>query len=230
MQCLTLDDAASWEQGACSFVNPVTAIGLLDKCREYRASAVIQTGAASQLGRMMIKLFNDYSIPCINIVRRQEQVDLLQKEYGAKYVLDSSQEGFQAQLKQLAAELNATVALECVAGDMPGRLLSVMPPGAIIISYGQLSEQKIDNIDPVIFLFKRQRIEPFLLPTWLFSKSLWGQLSAIRASRPLIQGVTVGKCFGYHQIHEAIEYYKAHMTEGKVFLKPDILPDQAPKE
>ena len=31
-QCMTLDDGISWEQGACSFVNPVTAIGLLDKC------------------------------------------------------------------------------------------------------------------------------------------------------------------------------------------------------
>ena len=59
MQCVTLDDEASWEQGACSFVNPVTAIGLLDKCQEYKAAAVIQTGAASQLGRMMIKLFTE---------------------------------------------------------------------------------------------------------------------------------------------------------------------------
>ena len=80
------------------------------------------------------------------------------------------------QLKQLARELNATVALECVAGDMPGKLLSVMGNGAIIISYGQLSEQKMDNIDPVIFLFKRQRIEPFLVTYWLLSKGLWGKI------------------------------------------------------
>lgn len=34
-------------------VNPLTAIGLLDKAREYGAQAVIQTAAASQLGRMV---------------------------------------------------------------------------------------------------------------------------------------------------------------------------------
>ena len=56
-QCVTLDADATWEQGAGSFVNPLTAIGMLDKCREYNANAVIQTGAASQLGRMIIKLF-----------------------------------------------------------------------------------------------------------------------------------------------------------------------------
>lgn len=41
-QCVTLDDPTiSFEQGACSFVNPVSAIGLLDKCLEYKAQAVI---------------------------------------------------------------------------------------------------------------------------------------------------------------------------------------------
>lgn len=135
-QCIVLDDNKSWEQAACSFVNPLTAIGLLDKCREYKAQAVIQTAAASQLGRMIIKLFGENNLPLINIVRRQEQKDLLEKEYGAKYVLDSSKEGFDEELNKLVKELNATVALECVSGDMPGRLLQQMPAGAICISYG----------------------------------------------------------------------------------------------
>ena len=55
-------------------------------------------------------------------------------------MLDSSQPDFDQKLKELATKLNATVALEAVAGDMPGRLLSAMPTGAIVISYGQLSE------------------------------------------------------------------------------------------
>ena len=46
-QCITLADDVSWEKGSCSLLNPMSAIGLLDKCHEYRAKAVIQTGAAS---------------------------------------------------------------------------------------------------------------------------------------------------------------------------------------
>lgn len=121
--------------------------------------------------------------------------------------------------------MNATVALECVAGDMPGRLLTAMPVGAIVISYGQLSGEKIGPVDPIIFLFKSQRIEPFLLPTWLLKKNVLGQLSAIKASKPLIQGITVSKSFGFHQISEALEFYQNNMTNGKVFLKPSIIPD-----
>lgn len=125
---------------------------------------------------MMVNLFRDNNIPLINIVRRQEQVQLLQKEYKAEYVLDSSQPNFDAKLKELATKLNATVALECVAGDMPGRILSAMPVGAIVITYGQLSEQKIGPVDPIIFLFKSQRIEPFLLPVWLTQKNIFAQM------------------------------------------------------
>ena len=72
-QCSVLDDNIPWEQGACSFVNPLTAVGLLDKCKEYKARAVIQNGAASQLGRMLIKCFKQEGIPMINIVRRDAQ-------------------------------------------------------------------------------------------------------------------------------------------------------------
>ena len=46
-QCFELDDDVSWEQGACSFVNPFSAIGLLDKVNEYGGKSMIQTVAAS---------------------------------------------------------------------------------------------------------------------------------------------------------------------------------------
>ena len=70
------------------------------------------------------------------------------------------------ELNKLVKELNATVALECIAGDMPGRLLQQMPNNSVCISYGQLSEQKIGPMNPIIFIFKNQRLETFLLPYW----------------------------------------------------------------
>jgi NADPH:quinone reductase len=56
-QCTTLDNNTSFEHGSSAFVNPVTAIGLLERCKANGASkhkGVIQTGGASQLGKMMI--------------------------------------------------------------------------------------------------------------------------------------------------------------------------------
>jgi NADPH:quinone reductase len=41
LQCLTIPDNVSFEQGSMQFVNPLTAIGLLEKAKEYKAQAMI---------------------------------------------------------------------------------------------------------------------------------------------------------------------------------------------
>mmetsp|Transcript_30705 Transcript_30705/g.22785 ORF Transcript_30705/g.22785 Transcript_30705/m.22785 type:complete len:207 (+) Transcript_30705:25-645(+) len=93
--CVTLDNDTTFEQGASAVVNPMSAIGLLYKCKEYKAAAVIQTGAAGQVGRMMIQLMRENRIPLINIVRREEQVQFLKEEYKCEYVLNSSEPTFE---------------------------------------------------------------------------------------------------------------------------------------
>lgn len=128
---------------------------------------------------MIIRVFKEAGIKLINVVRREEQVEMLKNEYGADIVLNSTSEDFDAELYKLAQENNATVALDAVAGEMPGRLLNAMPIDAILISYGQLSEQKIGPVNPVTFIFRNQRIEPFLLPYWLQSKGIFAQISAL---------------------------------------------------
>jgi len=154
-QCITLNKDASFEQGACSFVNPVTAIGLLDRCKFYKAKAVISSAASSQLGRMIIKLFKQHGIKVINIVRKEEHVEMLKKEYGAEYVLNSSDETFDADLYNLALELKASVGLDACAGDMPGRMLVCLGRNGTVINYGLLSGTKITNINPICMIFKK---------------------------------------------------------------------------
>jgi hypothetical protein len=85
-----------------------------------------------------------------------------------------------------------------------------------------LSEQKIELTDPAAFIYKGQRLETFFLPYWLGSKGIWGKISAISQARRLLEGIKVNKSFGLHQIKEAIEFYKANMTDGKVFLRPSL--------
>lgn len=113
-------------------------------------------------------------------------------------MLNSNAENFDEELYKLAQESKATVALDAVAGDMPGRLLNAMPLDSVCISYGQLSEQKIGPVNPITFIFRNQRIEPFLLPYWLQSKGIFGKLSALNQCTKLISTVTVSKCFGLH--------------------------------
>ena len=74
-------------------VNPLTAWALVDVARRGRHRAIVQTAAASALGKMVLRLGRRFSIPVINVVRRSEQVEALHA-LGAHHVLNSSDEGF----------------------------------------------------------------------------------------------------------------------------------------
>lgn len=53
---IPIGDDITLEQAAGLFVNPLTALGMVDRCKELRAKAIIVTAAASQIGRMIIRL------------------------------------------------------------------------------------------------------------------------------------------------------------------------------
>ena len=53
-------------------------------------------------------------------------------------------------------------------------------------------------------------------------KSLWATYSLIKQARALIEEVVINKSYGLHQVHEALEDYKANMNKGKILLKPSL--------
>ena len=53
---MPIADDVDFEQAASSFVNPFTALGLVDRLKELGSRATIITAAASALGRMLIRL------------------------------------------------------------------------------------------------------------------------------------------------------------------------------
>jgi len=62
----------TFEEGASSFVNPMTALGLVQRMKEIKAKAIIISAAASQLGRMLVKLCDKEGLVPICTVRRAE--------------------------------------------------------------------------------------------------------------------------------------------------------------
>lgn len=91
--CVPLPEHISLEEGCSFFVNPLSAISMVERSQELKAKSVIINAACSQLSKMALKLFADAGITVICIVRKQEQVDIL-TALGQKYVADSSKEDF----------------------------------------------------------------------------------------------------------------------------------------
>ena len=101
---------------------------------------------------MLIKLCKDANLPLINIVRRDEQVAYLKEQYGCEHVLNSTSENFFEEIAALAKEKKATALIECVGGDLTGKLLECLPSRSTCVMYGVLSEQPVGAIDPLLLI------------------------------------------------------------------------------
>ena len=123
---LALPDGASAAEGASCFVNPLTALGMVETMRREGHSALVHTAAASNLGQMLNRICIKDGVKLVNIVRRPEQAALL-RSIGAQYVCDQSSPGFLENLTQALVETGATVAFDATGGGkLGGQILICM--------------------------------------------------------------------------------------------------------
>ena len=87
--CLVLPMGITAAQGASCFVNPLTALGMVETMRREGHTALVHTAAASNLGQMLQRICTADGIRLVNIVRSAEQVALLRNQ-GATWVCNSS--------------------------------------------------------------------------------------------------------------------------------------------
>lgn len=112
--CLPLGDISS-EAGAAAFVNPMTALGFVETARMEEQSAIIHTASASNLGQMLIKICQQDDMPLVNIVRKEEHVDLL-SGLGATHIVNSSDEKFSDQLREAIDTTGAYLGFDPIGG------------------------------------------------------------------------------------------------------------------
>jgi NADPH:quinone reductase len=130
MQCLVLPPGTTPAEGADCFVNPLTALGMVETMRREGHKALVHTAAASNLGQMLNKICIKDKVDLVNIVRRPEHVDLL-KRIGAAYVCSSASPQFMDDLVEALAASGATVAFDAIGGGrLAGQILGAMETAA----------------------------------------------------------------------------------------------------
>lgn len=118
--CLQLHEDTSAAEGASCFVNPMTALGMVETARMEGHKALVHTAAASNLGQMLNRLCQRDGIALVNVVRKPEQAALL-RDAGARHVVNSEAEDFMPQLVAALNETDATLAFDAIGG---GKLAS----------------------------------------------------------------------------------------------------------
>ncbi|WP_295875500.1 zinc-binding dehydrogenase [uncultured Zhongshania sp.] len=131
MQCMPMNQGTTARDAASCFVNPLTALGFVETMRMEGYKAIIHTAAASNLGQMLNRICLKDGIDLVNIVRKKEQAELL-KSLGAKYVCNTSDDTFMADLTAAIEETGAYIAFDATGGgDLGSRILSCMEKAAL---------------------------------------------------------------------------------------------------
>ena len=128
--CFVMHEGVTSAESASCFVNPLTALGMVETMRLENHSALVHTAAASNLGQMLIKICLDEDVPLVNIVRKEEHVEKL-NSLGAKFVCNSSKETFMQDLVSALVETGATIGFDATGGGkLSGQILTAMEVAA----------------------------------------------------------------------------------------------------
>ncbi len=134
--CLVLPDDATAADGAGWFVNPMTALGMVDTMRAEGHAALVHTAAASNLGQMLNRVCRTDGVGLVNIVRNDAQMALL-RAAGAGHVCNSASPTFPDDLLAALEATGATLAFDAVGGGpLAGQILSTMER----VASGRLSQ------------------------------------------------------------------------------------------
>lgn len=148
--CLPMHDGTTGEQAAACFVNPLTALGMVETMRTEGHTALVHTVGASNLGQMLNRICLDDGVALVNIVRTPEQADLL-RAAGAEHVVDSSRDTFRDDLAGALGTTGATIAFDAIGGgEMAGILLSTMER---VASEGDRFSRYGSNVNKQVYIY-----------------------------------------------------------------------------
>jgi NADPH:quinone reductase-like Zn-dependent oxidoreductase len=125
-QCLPMAAGTDPVDAAAAFVNPLTALGMVETMRAEGHTALVHTVGSSNLGLMLNRVCLADGVALVNIVRNPANVELLRSQ-GAEHVVDSSSETFLDDLTDALRSTGATIAFDAIGGgDLAGTILSRM--------------------------------------------------------------------------------------------------------
>lgn len=170
-----LDDAAA----AASYINPLTAWALtLSTHKLKEGDWLLQTAAASSVGKFVLQLARQFRFKTINVIRRREQESII-RNLGGDEVICTADGDLRGRLQELTEGKGVERAIDCVAGDVGAEIARNLAPAGTMLVYGALSSHR--QTDPAKFLmpifaprliYSTATVRGWWLPRWVPSQPL----------------------------------------------------------
>ncbi len=210
------------EQVATFFVNPATAIVMTQYVLQMRrASWLLQTGAGSALGRMIIRLGKHFGFRTINLVRRKELANELM-QLGADAVLSTREDKIVDRVAEITKGAMVPCALDCIGGPGVVDVIQSLAPQGRLLVYGTLSAEPTP-FDTRTLMVGPRAMEGFWLSEWVKHQGTLRMLGLFRQITALMRvGVLttpVAATYGLDQLAQAIEHVERSARGGKILLR-----------
>lgn len=159
---VAVPDAVSDVAAAQFFVNPTTALGLLETLAVPRGEHMLNVAAGSAIGRMISSIAEHRGIEVINVVRRREVASGI---VGGEVVVTEDEDVF-SRVMAITGGRGVWGALDPVGAESTALAGSVARVGGTVILYGMLggarSEVSISDL-----IMRDVCLRGFRLATWL---------------------------------------------------------------
>jgi NADPH:quinone reductase-like Zn-dependent oxidoreductase len=210
------------EQIAGYFVNPATVILMVNKVLKVpRGAWLLQTAAASALGKMVIKLGKYQGFRTLNVVRRKDAAEGL-LQLGGDAVINTSAEDLEDRVRQLTNGAGVKYALDAVGGPTGSAVVRTLAPGGRMLVYGTLSFEPL-SIDPRVLIAGGKIVEGFWLAEWARQQNPLRMLALFRQVGKLMRAgvltAEIGDRFGLDEIQTAVRRAVEPGRTGKVLLR-----------
>ncbi|KAH7415983.1 hypothetical protein KP509_14G069600 [Ceratopteris richardii] len=190
------------EVAAQFIVNPWTVIGIFRTLATPKEEYILQTAAASVLGRMFIQYAHHQGVKTINLVRRNEHIEEL-KALGADEVINFTDGDIVAKVREITGGRMAYGAIDCVGGEHTKVVVESVRDGGTALIYGALAGTDLKaGILDLIFRGQFQELVAHAM-------SLLGK----KVIEPL-----VGQKFRFQDFKDAIKKSLEPQHGGKVLL------------
>lgn len=210
-------------QAAMLRINPPTALLLLDDIVALKAGDwIIQNGANSAVGKILIGLARDKGLHTINVVRRIALSPLL-KQWGADQVLEDGPD-LAARIADASGGEKVRYAIDCVSGDAVHRLADAVADGGMVCNYGALSGEDC-HMPPQALIYRGLNLCGFMLGRFLGKRD---RTQIVRIYDELAERIKQGKIdvpveqiYSLEHIADAVAHAAADSRAGKILVVPN---------
>lgn len=209
-------------QAAMLKVNPATAWRLLTGFGTPPPSSwIVQNAANSAVGRCVIVLARTLGIRTMNLVRRAELRDEL-IALGADEVVTDDDSAVDTAKSVLGID-RPSLAFNCVGGESALRLMNLLAPGGIHITYGAMSRRPL-TVPNGQLIFKDLQLRGLWVTRWIESApreeldAVYGKLAGQMVSGAI--SVPVAATFPLVDFKAALEQVTGSSRNGKILFVP----------